>query len=119
MKNLYGKLNNFYFWIFRFFGGIIKNNGLFAREKNKIELHPAYYWKIIIFIFSFSVIFSFLANFLFFWYLNRVEIVENGSKTAAKNTIQKRDLFEIVNRLNQKKEVFQKLLNEKIDIQEP
>lgn len=117
MQNI--KLNKFYFKISQFFSGIFKNKSVFAREKNKIELHPVYYWKIIIFVFSFAVLFSILANFLFFWYLNRVEVVENGVETAAKHSIQKRDIFEIVDKLNQKKEVFQKLLNTPPNITEP
>lgn len=91
----------------------------YGNEIEKTDLNPNRYWKIIIFVFSFALLFSFLANFLFFWYLNRVEIIENGAEITVKKSAQKRDIFEIIDKLNQKKEIFQKLLNEKIDIQEP
>lgn len=84
-----------------------------------MKINPVYYWKIIIFVFSFAVLFSLLANFLFFWYLNRVEILGKNNEITIKNGVQKRDLFEIVDKLNQKQAVFQELLNEKTDIQEP
>lgn len=122
MLNLKNKfLQNYYSKTPFSFSFILKKRGGDASGnfKNKMEINPVYYWKIIIFVFSFAVLFSLLANFLFFWYLNRVEILGKSDETTIKNGVQKKDLFEIVDKLNQKQAVFQELLNEKTDIQEP
>lgn len=115
MKQINNNLKNIYFKLLNF----LKIKNLSAQEKSKTELSPLYYWKIILFVFLFLFLFSFLANSLFFWYLNKAGVMKENNKTESKKDIKKNDLSEIIDKLNKKRAIFQEILISPPDINEP
>ena len=98
-------------------------NSLFRFSSKKLEqndekiITPAFYWRILLMLFFVGIFVSCLANLYFFWYLNRVEVLDY--KVEERYKLKENEIKNVLREFNVRKEEFLRLLSEDTEIVEP
>lgn len=105
------KINSLFFKVKNRFNFGLKSKK-FLFKKDRLNLNPAFYWKLLVFFGIFGIIFIFVLNLYFFWFLNRMENIIDKNKFEEKTAVNRQDLDFIIKEFEHKKIELKRLLNE-------